>query len=171
MRTAPIMRPHKPPFINSFSRGLNAFIPGFPYGFACGVFHRPAALKAIAENGAAHIKTAGAFRNRHGLAAPGDEDILPVVAVLSLPGGPAAIIRRIALFVVNPVKSISFAGMFTHVFKKVGKGQPPVADSDSTSAVMAIRSHFRIQAPALHIGPCPIGLALFHRNICNALPR
>ncbi len=161
------------PCINLLSPGLNTGprIALSPYRPACGVFNRPAALKAIAQHGATHAKAPSAFGNNHSLATPSDKDVFPRIAVLSRPCGPAAIVGRIALAVVDAVKGVSSAGVLAHVFKEIGERQPPVANSDSASAIMAIRLGVRIQAAALHVGPSPIGLCLFHRNICSALPR
>ncbi len=142
-----------------------------PYGPACGVFNRPAALKAVAQHGSAHAKTPSALGDCHGFAAPRDRDIFSGVAVLNGPCSPTAIFGRITTFIVNAIKSIPFARVFAHVFKKVGKSQPPVADSDSTSAIIPIRSYVWIQAAAFHVSPCPIGPALFHGNICSALAK
>jgi len=157
------------PCMNLLSPGLNVGlrIPLFSYRNSGCILKRPSALKAIAQNGAAHADAPGALRNGYGFVLPLNWDIFPGIAVLSGPCCPAAIFRRVTLVIVDSIKGVSLSGVLAHVFQKVGELYPSITNRDPATSIMQVGWSSGVQTPTFHIRPGSIGAALFlfHRNI------
>lgn len=75
-------------------------------------------------------------------------------------GRPAAVTRLVVAVVVNTVDRAS-AWTFSHIRQEVQEvGAPAIADRDSSSTVVAVRSVSTVVAPAVHRAPGGVGTRL-----------
>ncbi len=99
--------------------------------------------------------------------AKGNHVVHSCVAILLRSGRPVAIVKRVALRVFSTLNAVIVAGRFTHVRVEVLKGQPSLAHSDASAAIVVVRDMVRVAASLNHATPAPEDWQV-RKSVCSS---
>lgn len=111
------------------------------------------AVKSLSKCRGTYASKFRPFYDGPGFAVMGNEPVASSVPVLHFSGGPAAIARFISSAVVDSVKRIAKAGAVTHIFNKVFKAVPALANRNPAPAVIGKRTVSWVIATRKHAVP------------------
>lgn len=90
--------------------------------------------------------------HRHPLPSNSHPSISSAIVVLFKLCRPTAIIRSVISVNIPAIKCVAIRA-FTHIKKKLRELRPRIANKNSTSSVVLVRSGFRVKAPVPHVKP------------------
>jgi len=125
-------------------------------GFKKSLFDWPPKSQSIFDDPHSNTKFLRPFRSRKSLPVVLNESGDPPVFNLLRLSGPFAVVRRIVSIVIDPVNRMFGTGGWPHVCNEVGKIEPSLANSNTSSAVVAKFGIGRVIASIKHVMPSPV---------------
>jgi len=124
---------------------------------------RASTVKALADETRAYTHSLSPRCHRHSLFAQGEKAISSSISGLLLLGCPAAILRRVALGIIDAIQRVFRGWTFAHIFEEARKRTfPMLANGNSTATIAAIGMIFRIIATLDHLRPSLILRTVAH---------
>lgn len=127
-------------------------------------FQWPAFLEPMVKSIFCNAESFGPFYHCESNPIVADNSINRTIPPLFFSSGPSAILKRIGAIVVDAVKLMLGGRSFSHISKKIAKGQPRFTYSNSSGSVVFITGTFGVKTSGFHGTP-----NIKFRRICFAM--